>query len=1249
MGIHKHFIASLFLLGILSGCGDSTDPSDTTPPVISMVQVSNITSTGATVGFTTDEPSAVQLDYADDSYYAGNTAYNQTESPSGYVTSHSVSLSNLSPSTTYHYRMRVKDAADNVTTSADRTFTTQAQDTAAPVLSNPTPVPSSILAAGTTSTTLGITTNEAAQCRYATAANTAYASMPNSFTTTGSTTHSTTLTGLVDGGAYSYYIRCQDGSGNASASDYTVTFSVATGGGGNQPPVLAFIVDIVVTEGETVTFSPSATDADGDNLSFSYSGWMTSSSYTTQTGDAGAHTVTVTVDDGNGGTDSQVVTVTVNTPALDSVPPVRSAGGPSGTLPTGTTSATLSLATDENATCRYAATANIAYASMGNTFSTTGSMAHSTLVSGLSDGNFYTYYAKCQDTAGNANLNDYPIAFSVASSSGGGTPSWVDQNSPLALNLHPRLYLIPDSYKASNPNAYGMTVSEMRQKLVMYYKAEFQAFINTMDGVYNDSVASKQRLNLTYDAMNYAFLYMIDPSDSIMAANFSFTHAKNDYGNKAIAHALQIATNVTNTSWNSSGGWNDHEYMRDTNQPDRNGMVNLSLALVYDWLNNVLLLNEKQQIADAVIDLYEKRVLMRYVTNISSGQTGILHNGDLGALAIWGDALDGTGTYYSGKLQTILDAVNSDWIEGVYNFTNNIFKGSFHQQGPGYNGVAFINASWVTEAISTTLNKNYFNDSLYFREYPQYLLFCIKPFPYNGNYRNCKYGTVSRDTYVGTNPDRLRQYATLIGPLLKDAPDMSSINRWLLKSSGKMGTTSFGVNEARYYSLFYQFFWGDESQIVTTPAQTGIPLSAKLGFGWYGLRTGFDSDNDTSIMFNAQQYHFEDGGHGRRGFATFYIDKYGPLALNGDKSKTFIGGNIGQTNSPPFFNTVGIYKPGESYRGNNVAQFRTGMDDNAIYHTDPAFQDGGANHIGDVIAEDLNGVDYDYVNYDYTKAHWNSQTTSDTTLWKADHAQRELVYLRPENGAVTSDKEYVVVYDRVSTTDPSYTKRWYLQTAFDPGSPDGTWAVYPGRSGTDPGKWTLNNSKIISVTNNFQNMHGRLFIKPLSPSSLEINKVGGPGHHVEDAEGNVIWGGTMPDEEKMIFAGFRIELEPTSNQKDDQFLVVMQIGDSNTLTSMTPTTKIDAGNMVGTLINDTTTPRVVLFSSDPHGAAVSNVTYSVGTLLPASSKHLLLGMQSGTYDVYRDGVLIYPGLAVSTNGVLAFDSAGGSSYQLAIQ
>jgi hypothetical protein len=81
------------------------------------------------------------------------------------------------------------------------------------------------LAAGTTQTTLAVTTNENATCAQSTNANATFAQM-TPFTTTGATSHSTTLSPLSNGTTYTYYVKCKDTAGNISGNA-SVTFAVA--------------------------------------------------------------------------------------------------------------------------------------------------------------------------------------------------------------------------------------------------------------------------------------------------------------------------------------------------------------------------------------------------------------------------------------------------------------------------------------------------------------------------------------------------------------------------------------------------------------------------------------------------------------------------------------------------------------------------------------------------------------------------------------------------------------------------------------------------------------------------------------------------------------------------------------------------------------------------------------------------------------------------------------------------------------
>ena len=111
------------------------------------------------------------------------------------------------------------------------------------------------------------------------------------------------------------------------------------------------------------------------------------------------------------------VTVSSGEEPGDTTPPTISNGTPSGELSKGTTSTTISVTTNENATCKYSTSSGTAYASMTDTFTTTGTTTHSFVGAGLSNGNRYRYYVRCQDSASNVNASDYTISFSIDKSS----------------------------------------------------------------------------------------------------------------------------------------------------------------------------------------------------------------------------------------------------------------------------------------------------------------------------------------------------------------------------------------------------------------------------------------------------------------------------------------------------------------------------------------------------------------------------------------------------------------------------------------------------------------------------------------------------------------------------------------------------------------------------------------------------------------------------------------------------------------
>jgi hypothetical protein len=98
-----------------------TIASDTTAPVISSVSATSNSTTSETMGWTTNEGSDSQVDYGPTTAYGSSSTLNAAS-----VTAHSVLLSSLSPSTTYHARVRSRDAAGNLAMSGDVAFTTPA-------------------------------------------------------------------------------------------------------------------------------------------------------------------------------------------------------------------------------------------------------------------------------------------------------------------------------------------------------------------------------------------------------------------------------------------------------------------------------------------------------------------------------------------------------------------------------------------------------------------------------------------------------------------------------------------------------------------------------------------------------------------------------------------------------------------------------------------------------------------------------------------------------------------------------------------------------------------------------------------------------------------------------------------------------------------------------------------------------------------------------------------------------------------
>lgn len=194
-------------------------PPDTTPPTISGVQAGAITHTSATVTWTTNEASNTQIEYGLTTSYGSSTSLD-----AAMVTSHSQQITGLTQNTTYNYRVKSRDAAGNLATSANFTFTTTAPDSTAPTIS--------VVQAGgisNTAATITWTTNEASDTLVEYGATTAYG-QSTTLNPSLVMSHSQALSGLSPNTLYNYRVKSKDASGNLATSG-NFTFNTT-----NVPP-----------------------------------------------------------------------------------------------------------------------------------------------------------------------------------------------------------------------------------------------------------------------------------------------------------------------------------------------------------------------------------------------------------------------------------------------------------------------------------------------------------------------------------------------------------------------------------------------------------------------------------------------------------------------------------------------------------------------------------------------------------------------------------------------------------------------------------------------------------------------------------------------------------------------------------------------------------------------------------------------------------------------------------------------------
>jgi hypothetical protein len=370
---------------------------DTVPPTISDVSVSGITDNLAVISWSTNEPADSSVEY-------GSTDnYGLKASDASLVLGHSITLTGLGASSTYHFRVGSKDASGNGPSwSGDFSFKTLARpDKEPPVISN-------VRAGGITDRVAVITweTDEPADSSVEYGTQTTYGSVKSDGAIV--SLHELTLSGLEGSTAYHFRVRSTDATGNGPAISSDFTFSTLAVPDRTPPQIANVRVEGITQTSATVLWET-------DELSDSFVEFGLSSSYGLSSADRTFtmhhsilmqglsadklyHFRVMSADSsGNTGVGTNQTFRTAKTPEQpDTEPPVISAVNVSGIT---NSRAVILWTTDELASSEveYGRTTSYGFRSSDPTFA----IEHSVVVENLNASTTYHFRVKSTDVSGN--------------------------------------------------------------------------------------------------------------------------------------------------------------------------------------------------------------------------------------------------------------------------------------------------------------------------------------------------------------------------------------------------------------------------------------------------------------------------------------------------------------------------------------------------------------------------------------------------------------------------------------------------------------------------------------------------------------------------------------------------------------------------------------------------------------------------------------------------------------------------------
>ncbi|MBX3640556.1 MAG: hypothetical protein KF888_08585 [Nitrosomonas sp.] len=298
------------------------------------------------------------------------------------------------------------------------------------------------------------------------------------------------------------------------------------------------------------------------------------------------------------------------------------------------------------------------------------------------------------------------------------------------------------------------------------------------------------------------------------------------------------------------------------------------------------------------------------------------------------------------------------------------------------------------------------------------------------------------------------------------------------------------------------------------------------------------SPSATFISFRAG-HTFAHHGHYDAGHFTVF--KGAPLAINSSVYGNYMSANrLNYSIRTVAKNALLILRPNEKVQPNRFFQHNVADGGQRIVlPTGSAVQnvsdwiknlDSGNYFAGGKINH-FNTIDgeYTYVSSDLTQAYNTPERDEGGRGGKVRKVERDLLYL--------ANEDRVLIYDRVESTDPSYTKKWLLHTVNRP---------QVDQARVLKGQATNGISETSDAIVFVQNDPGYLRIDRIYPEDAKIRLVGGPDYqfYVEsDGDDSVLDGENFSSGASLQpwfdIGMWRIEIQPGAPRIHDEFFIVL--------------------------------------------------------------------------------------------------------------